>query len=67
VPVGALFRQGEAWSVYRVVDGKARLTTVTADHMNDAAAEITQGLAEGDRVILHPGESVTDGASVKPR
>jgi HlyD family secretion protein len=67
VPVGALFRQGAAWAVYRVVDGKARLTTVTTDHMNDAAAEITQGLAEGDRVILHPGESVTDGASVKPR
>lgn len=67
VPVGALFRQGSDWAVYRVVDGRARLTTVTTDHMNDAAAEITQGLAEGDRVILHPGESVTDGASVKPR
>jgi hypothetical protein len=35
--------------------------------MNDAAAEITQGLAAGDRVILHPGESVTDGAAVAPR
>lgn len=67
VPVGALFRQGVDWAVYRVVDGEARLTPVKTNHMNDAAAEITEGLVEGDWVILHPGESVVDGASVEAR
>jgi HlyD family secretion protein len=67
VPVGALFRQGEDWAVYRVADGRARLTTVATGHMTDATAEITQGLKPGDRVILHPGESINDGAKVTPR
>lgn len=67
VPVGALFRQGEDWAVYRIADGRARLTTVVTGHMNDATAEITQGLKPGDRVILHPGETINDGGKVTPR
>ena len=67
VPVGALFRQGTDWAVYRVNAGKAQLARVRTGHMNDAAAEIVEGLSEGDSVILHPGESVTDGATVTAR
>lgn len=67
VPVGALFRQGEDWAVYRVDAGRARLTIVVTGHLNDATAEITKGLTPGDRVILHPGESITDGVKVTPR
>jgi HlyD family secretion protein len=67
VPVGALFRQGKDWAVYRVDGGRARLATVVTGHFNDATAEITQGLAPGDRVILHPGEGVSDGVKVAPR
>lgn len=67
VPVGALFRQGKDWAVYRVEGNRARLTTVTTGHLNDASAEITQGLKPGDRVILHPGEGVSDGGKVVAR
>ena len=67
VPVGALFRQQADWVVYRVVEGRARLTRVKTGHMNDASAEIVEGVSEGDRVILHPGESVVDGATVTAR
>ncbi len=67
VPVGALFRQGKDWAVYRVDGNRARLTTVVTGHLNDAAAEITQGLEPGARVILHPGESVSDGGKVTAR
>lgn len=67
VPVGALFRQGKDWAVYRVEGNRARLTKVATGHFNDATAEITDGLQPGDRVVLHPGESVSDGVKVAPR
>lgn len=67
VPVGALFRQGKDWAVYRVENNRARQTSVTTGHLNDATAEITKGLTAGDRVILHPGESVSDGVKVVAR
>jgi len=67
VPVGALFRQGKDWAVYRVDGTRARLTRVATGHFNDATAEITDGLQPGDRVVLHPGESVSEGVKVVAR
>ena len=34
VPVGALFRRGADWNVFRVVDGKAVLTRILLGHRN---------------------------------
>ena len=67
VPVSALFRVGEEWAVYEVVDGRARTTVVKVDHRNDRVAEVVSGLSEGDRVILHPSDRITDGVSVAER
>ena len=64
VPVGALFRQGADWAVYRVEDGRARLVRVTLGERTDSLAEVTAGLAVDDRVILHPSDRVTDGTAV---
>jgi HlyD family secretion protein len=67
VPTSALFRQGEEWAVY-VVDGeRARRTIVEVDHQTGQEAEITKGLADGARVILHPGDTLTDGARIQER
>ena len=66
-PVGALFRSGADWNVFRVVDGKARLTRILIGHRNSHSAEVLQGLAAGDMVVLHPSDQVKDGASVQPR
>ena len=67
VPVGALFRHGADWNVFRVVDGKARLTRILLGHRNSHYGEVLQGLTAGDTVVLHPSDQVTDGASVAPR
>ncbi len=67
VPVGALFRRGSDWNVFRVVDGKAALTKVVLGHRNNRAAEVLEGLAAGDTVVLHPSDRVSDGVSVAPR
>lgn len=65
VPIGALFRRGSEWTVFRVVDGRAELTPVAIDHRNNRWAEVIDGLAPGDTVILHPSDRVEDGTRVE--
>ena len=67
VPVGALFRVGEDWAVFTVKEGRARITFVKVDHRNDRLAEVVSGLSEGDQVILHPSDRITDGVVVEER
>jgi len=67
VPIGALFRQGADWAVFRVDGSRARLTKVKIGQMNDRTAEVLDGLKTGDRVVSHPGERVSDGAAVTGR
>lgn len=67
VPAGALFRTGDQWSVYRLVGGRAVLTAVEIDHHNGSEAEVLAGLADGDQVVLHPGDRIADGTPVAAR
>ncbi len=67
VPTGALFRRDGGWAVFAIAGGRARLTKVELGHRSDLAAEILSGLAEGDTVILHPPDSVSDGTRVEAR
>ena len=67
VPIGALFRRGADWHVFKVADGKATLTRVEIGHRTNATAEVLDGLAPGDVVVLHPSDRVGDGVSVAAR
>jgi HlyD family secretion protein len=67
VPTSALFRHGEKWAVYVTDAGRARRTVVELGRQTGQAAEVTEGLAEGTRVILHPGDTLVDGARVRER
>jgi HlyD family secretion protein len=68
VPTGALFRDEDGgWAVFAVVDGRARIRRVRLDHRSDVHAEVVDGLAVGDRVVVHPSDSVTEGARVTSR
>ena len=67
VPLGALFRQGDGWAVYKYVDGKAVLTEVEVGIADSRYRVIRAGLNEGDSVVLFPGSGVMDGAKIKPR
>ncbi len=66
-PTSSLFRVGERWAVFRVVDGVARQAEVTIGLENGLEAEVVEGLAEGDIVVTHPGDNVVDGAKVVSR
>jgi HlyD family secretion protein len=67
VPLGALRRDGDGWSVFVVTGGVAHRRGVQLGHKNRDAAEITAGLAAGDRVTIRPGERIGDGVRVAAR
>jgi HlyD family secretion protein len=67
VPVGALFRRGEAWAAFTVEGGRAQLKTVMLGQRNATDAQVTGGLSEGQTVVLHPPDTLMDGARVKTR
>lgn len=67
VPLSALFRDGQEWAVFEVKDGTAQVKRIKIGHRNTQMAEVLEGLEPGARVILHPSDRVSDGASVDER
>jgi HlyD family secretion protein len=67
VNAGALFRDEGGWAVYRIVNGRARLTTVAVGQSSGLETQITEGLNEGDKVVAYPGDQLHDGARVTLR
>lgn len=66
VPEGAVFREGGGWAVFVVSDGRAAKRSIKVGRRGSGWVEIEEGLAVGDRVILYPGDRVSDGARVEP-
>lgn len=66
VPVSGLFRRANAWAAFVVRDGRASLQTVSAGRASNTEMQVTEGLKEGDEVILYPGDRITEGQRVKP-
>jgi HlyD family secretion protein len=67
VPASALFRAGPDWAVFAIEGGRARQRIVAVGEVASFEAEVREGLAEGDRVVLHPSDRVRDGVRVTPR
>ena len=67
VPASALFRHADGWAAFVVQDGKAALRTVKVGKRTPMQAEVLDGLAAGDTVIVHPGELVRAGSRVEAR
>jgi HlyD family secretion protein len=68
VPLSSLFRdRAGKWSVFRVANGRAILTTVQINHMSAVAAEITAGLEPDEVIVLHPSGRIEDGIMITAR
>ncbi len=66
VPLSALFRcENQMWCTFVAEDGKVQQRQITISHRSDLEAAVEQGLAVGDRVILHPNEQIEAGKSVR--
>jgi HlyD family secretion protein len=67
VPLGALFRDGESWAVF-VVDGEvARVRCIAIGERTMRRAQVLDGLAVGEAVLLHPSDRIADGVAVAVR
>ena len=64
VPNGAIFRRGDQWHAYVVADGRARQRPVKIGRASGTETEVLEGLADGDEVILYPGDRIHDGLRV---
>ena len=67
VPLTALFRDGDEWSVFVEDDGVARQRSISVGHRNGVVVEIREGLEVGARVIVHPSDEVREGVRVEGR
>jgi HlyD family secretion protein len=67
VPAGALFRKGDDWMAFVVVNGRAQLRSVSSLRRSGRLAAVSEGLAVGDRVIVYPSDRIVAGASVIAR
>jgi len=67
VPTSSLFRHGESWAVFTIESGRARLRTIEVGPRNGTEAQVIQGIAAGEVVIVHPSDTIRDGGRVKAR
>ncbi|MGB8400943.1 efflux RND transporter periplasmic adaptor subunit [Bradyrhizobium sp.] len=67
IPAGALFRRGDSWSVYVVVDGRAQPRTIDLMRRSAGFAAVSKGVAAGERVIIYPSDQISPGVRVSSR
>lgn len=60
-PSSALFRSNGEWHVFTLSDGRIRLRPVEPGHAGPFETEILNGLVEGDIIVRHPTDRLTDG------
>lgn len=67
LPLLALFRDGEKWSVFVDSGGRAQLRHVRIGKRSGLQAEVLEGVDEGERVLLHPSDRVRSGVRIAER
>lgn len=71
VPVSAVLplpvAKGGGPAVFLVEGGRARLQPLVLGARNARHAWVSEGLSEGQEVVVYPGAGVSDGARVQPR
>ena len=67
VPVGGLFRRGTAWAAFAIDGEHAKLQPVELGQRNDVDAQVVKGLSDGQMIVLHPPDTLTDGARIRVR
>jgi HlyD family secretion protein len=65
VPIGALFRRGDAWQAFVIEGDRARLREVKVSRRSGRLAAVTDGLRPGEVVVVYPSQTLKDGSTVK--
>lgn len=67
IPTSAMFRINGQWHVFVANNQTATLTAVKAGQTNGRQCQITEGLSQGDSVIVHPSDQLHDGSAIANR
>jgi HlyD family secretion protein len=69
IPTSALFRSesGAGWEVFAVENGRAARRAVQVGQQAGLTAQVLDGLAAGDEVVVHPPNELADGSRVSRR
>ena len=67
IPLGALFRHDQEWSVYTNRDGRTKLTTVKLGNFSLTHAEALAGVEQGDQVVMFPSDKLSDDIAIMQR
>ena len=65
VPAGALFRRGNDWAAFVLVDGRAQLRLVRVGRSSGTETQILEGLKEDEVVVVYPGSRIHEGERAK--
>ena len=67
VPASSLFRYRDGWALFVIEDERAQRRSVEVGQRNGLIAQILDGVAEGEPVIIHPSDAVDQDSRVKQR
>jgi HlyD family secretion protein len=67
IPASAVFRHQGRWAVYVIEAGRARLRPVELGHRGRLDVQVVRGVADGQALVLYPGDRIRDGVRVTPR
>ena len=67
IPSSSLFRTAEGWGAYRINGNVVELVAVEAGRRAGLTVQILSGLSVGDQVVVHPSDTLVDGADVRVR
>jgi len=67
IPSGALFRTGEKWNVYVIIEGRAQRRAVEPLRRSGRFAAVTAAVQPGDHVIVYPSDRIIPNVRVETR
>ncbi len=67
IPSSSAFKSAGEWTVFQFVGGKAMKKTVAIGQQSGLRFQVTNGLTDGDEVVVHPPSTLADGSKVERR
>jgi len=67
VPLSALFRERNRWAVFVEERGRAQLRFVEVGQVDGTYAQILDGVAAGERIVLYPNDRIAHGTRIRSR
>jgi HlyD family secretion protein len=65
VPIGALFRRGDAWNVFVAEEGRVHLREIQVARLSARIAAVADGVHPGEIVVVYPPASLAEGSKIK--